>query len=84
MDIEATAAELLDAATADQQVVRRLEADAPVPELRAAVRRLARARGVRIRTAMLGDALAVVRADADVWHEPVATMRAKLTPDDGR
>ncbi|MDN4613830.1 hypothetical protein P5G50_05130 [Leifsonia sp. F6_8S_P_1B] len=80
MDPHDLAAGLLDRAVADQQASHRVGAGIDVPAVRAEVRRLARERGVRIRTGIVGDALVVVRADADLWHEPVAVMREKLEP----
>lgn len=82
MDVSAVARLLLDEAVADEQVVRRIPDDRDADAVRAAVRTLARERGVRIRSARLGDAVAVVRLDAAVWHEDQATMRRKLTPSD--
>jgi hypothetical protein len=83
MEAERLASALLKTAVAEQQAAHRIAPGDDVAAVRQAVRRLARGRGVRIRTGVVGDALVVVRADADVWHEPVATMRRKLTPTDG-
>lgn len=78
MDIDGVVNELLDRAAVAGQAVVRLEGDAPVPELRSAIRSAARERGMSIRTAMLDDVLAVVRADAPLWTESTATMRDEL------
>lgn len=60
----------------------RLDEDAPVAALRSAVRSGARERGLAIRTGMVEDVLAVVRADAPLWDEPAAVMRAALAAPD--
>ncbi|MEH3154623.1 MAG: hypothetical protein PGN29_04515 [Gordonia paraffinivorans] len=80
MDVDAVSAALLRTAIRDQQASRRMDPGDPVAELRATVRALARAGGVRIRTGMVDDVLVVVRADADVWHESASQMREKLVP----
>ena len=80
MDAERLAVTMVETAIARQQAAHRIRPEDDVPAVRERVRRLARERGVRIRTGIVDDALVVVRADADVWHEPVATMRRKLTP----
>ncbi|MGH1549650.1 hypothetical protein ACRAWB_10955 [Leifsonia poae] len=80
MDAKRLAGTMLETAVAEQQAAHRIAPGDDVPAVRAEVRRLARERGVRIRTGIVGDALVVVRADAEVWHESTATMRRKLTP----
>jgi hypothetical protein len=50
--------------------------------LRAALRRLGRARDVRLRTARMDETVVVARLDAQLWQDDRATMRAKLTPQD--
>ncbi|MEN0084650.1 MAG: hypothetical protein AAGC66_07770 [Leifsonia sp.] len=78
MDPHAIAAELLDRAVHDQQAVMRCDLSTPIEAIRAEVRRLARDRSIAIRTGMIGEVLAVVKADASLWSQPVSTMRAKL------
>jgi hypothetical protein len=74
------AQELLDEALRDEQAARRTDAQTDVAAVRAEVRRLARARGVRIRTGMVDDAIVVILADARLWKESAGVMREKLTP----
>lgn len=71
---------LFELASSHEQAVYRIAPDDSVPEIRSLVRRLARQHSIRVRTAVVGDVLAVVRADAQVWNDPVETMREKLTP----
>jgi hypothetical protein len=72
---------LLNAAIRDEQAVYQLSPADDVSALRAEIRRLARAEGIRIRTGLLdGDVLAVIMADAALWGEDAATMRGKLRP----
>jgi len=78
MDSHATAEKLLDRAVQDEQAVMRCDPSTPIEAIRAEVRRLARERGIPIRTGMVGDVLAVVTTDARLWSEPASTMRAKL------
>ena len=78
MDIQRTASQLLDEASAHQQTAMRLTEDAQIAELRAEIRRQARHRLLRVRTGLVDDALAVVLADADIWHMSTAMMRKKL------
>lgn len=73
---------MLESCARDQQCARRVPDDAEADALRVRLRVLARDRGIRIRTARLDDAVVVVLADADVWHEDGATMRRKLAPPD--
>lgn len=63
-----------------EQSVRRVTATDEASAVRAELRALARADGVRIRTARLDDTVVVVRVDARIWHDDAATMRRKLTP----
>ena len=80
MDAQQLAGTMLERAIVEQQAAHRIAPEDDVSAVREQVRRLARERGVRIRTGVVGDALVVVRADADVWHESAATMRRKLSP----
>lgn len=82
MDVEREALSMLDAAETREQCVRTVPDDGDAAALRARIRSLARDRRLRIRTARLGAAVAVVRTDAAVWGEDAATMRRKLTPAD--
>lgn len=82
VDLEGLARTMLDAAEAEEQCVRTVPDDADAVALRDRLRVLARDRRLRIRTARMGDTVAVVRADAAVWHEDAATMRRKLAPSD--
>lgn len=77
-DAVRAARELWEAARDGDQAVLRVPDDARAADVRARVRRLAAEGGVRIRTARMGDGVAVVRLDASVWHEDAATMRRKL------
>jgi hypothetical protein len=61
-----------------QQAVVRVDDDEVAAQIRATVRRLAAAEGVRIRTARMGQGVAVVRLDADIWRQDAETMRRKL------
>ena len=76
--VEIAEALLVRAVDCGQAVVR-CDATTPVTELRATIRRLARQRGVRIRTGMVADVLAVVTLDAQLWHDSTADMRTKLS-----
>jgi hypothetical protein len=71
---------LLDRAVSAEQVAYRIQTGDDVPQLRRAIRKLAHAQAVPIRTAVIADVLAVVLNDAAIWTEPTATMKAKLTP----
>lgn len=82
MDTAALAAQLLADCVADEQAVRRVPSDPEAAAVRREVRRLARSGDVRIRTARVGDTVAVVRTDARIWQDDTATMRRKLTPPD--
>ena len=75
---EELAGALWERARADEQAVRVVEDEDVAAEVRARVRRLASEEGVRIRTARMGDKVAVVRLDAAIWRQDAATMRAKL------
>ena len=74
------AAVLLDEALQREQSARRVPSDGDAEAVRRTVRRLARERDVRIRTARMADTVVVVLADAAIWSDDAATMRAKLTP----
>lgn len=65
------------------QSARRVAAPADRRDLRADLRRLARASAVRIRTAERDDVVLVARLDAAVWKDDTATMQVKLTPPAG-
>ena len=80
MSTDDLAESLLDAAVDDEQVAHRIVPSDDVPSIRAAVRRLARSKGVMIRTAVIDGVLVVVRADAKVWTDTTAEMRRKLSP----
>jgi len=80
LDVPNLARQLFELASANEQVAHRIRASDNVAETRSAIRVLAREKGIRIRTAVMGDVLVVVRADAAVWSESTQTMRAKLTP----
>lgn len=71
---------MFESCARDQQCARRVPDDVEAEALRARLRVLAREQGLRIRTARIEDAVVVVLADADVWHEDAATMRRKLAP----
>ena len=70
---------LFETARQEEQTTQPLSEIDDVDAVRAEVRRLAREAGVQIRTGILEERLVVLRADARVWHEDTATMRAKLT-----
>lgn len=78
MDVEQIAAELLERAAERGQAVMRCNNSTLTDELRAAIRRLAGQRNIGVRTGLIGDVLAVILADADLWDEPVSVMRDKL------
>lgn len=67
-------------ASSREHAAYRITPDDSVPEIRSLIRRLAREQSVPIRTAVMGEVLAVVRKDASIWTDPVETMREKLTP----
>jgi hypothetical protein len=58
------------------------DASIPVDQVRAKIRSLARDAAVSVRTGMVDDVLAVARADASLWTDDTATMRATLTAPD--
>ncbi|NYJ76508.1 hypothetical protein [Allobranchiibius huperziae] len=72
------AEQLVHRALAKGQCAMRCDDSIDVEALRKAVRKLARERGVRIRTGMLDQALVVIRADAALWDQSAAVMREKL------
>lgn len=78
MDIEAIAVQLVELASTRGQAVLRCDSTTPLDQLRSKVREVAGSQGVRIRTGVVDGVLTVVRADADLWHDPVAEMRRKL------
>ncbi|CAN5339722.1 hypothetical protein BH11ACT3_BH11ACT3_20190 [soil metagenome] len=80
MSAEDLASSLLQKAIEREQVAHRIRSDDDVEAIREAVRQGARARDVRIRTAVIDDVLVVVLADAAIWDDTTATMREKLTP----
>lgn len=82
MDVRTVAGEMVDRASSAGQAVIRTDGDTPVTELRDAVRRTARARGVSVRTGMIDDVLAVVRTDAPLWEASAAEMRRALSAPD--
>jgi hypothetical protein len=97
MDVQELAARVLNQADVTGQSAVRTDSSTPIGELRSEIRRIARARGLRIRTGMLhghghghgdgdgdgdGDVLVVVRVDAALWDEPTAIMRQKLAAPD--
>lgn len=69
-------------AQAHGQAVVRCDASVSVDRVRARVRALARDAAVPVRTGMIGDVLAVARADAALWSDDTATMRTKLAAPD--
>ncbi|WP_158862480.1 hypothetical protein [Leifsonia sp. AG29] len=76
---EELARRLFESARREEQTTEPLSAIGDLDAVRAEIRRLAREAGVQIRTGILEERLVVLRADARVWHEDTATMRAKLT-----
>lgn len=72
--------EMYEECVAAGQSARVVEVAADRGRLRAELRRLARAGGVRVRTAERDGVVLVARLDAAVWRDDAATMRAKLTP----
>jgi hypothetical protein len=79
-EVEALAHGLWTTARSEEQSARRIPDDHVADAVRIRIRQLARADGVRIRTARMDDAVVVVRLDAKVWTEDAATMRRKLAP----
>ena len=75
------AAVMLDEAVRREQSARTVRSEGDAEVVRATLRRLARERSVRIRTARMADTVVVVLADAAIWTDDTATMRAKLTPE---
>jgi hypothetical protein len=84
MDADRIAHEMLAECDADGQSARVIAGDAAADETRSEIRRIARASGVRIRTARMGDTVVAVRVDAAIWREDAATMRRLLTPRERR
>jgi hypothetical protein len=80
----ALAADMLAECARDGQSARVVADDAAADELRAGIRRRARADGVRIRTARMDDTVVAVRMDAAIWDDDTATMRRKLAPRERR
>jgi hypothetical protein len=76
----ATAQQMFEECLTDGQSVRAMAEKPAADAIRGELRRLARAQGVRIRTAWFDQTVAVVRLDAQVWSDDAATMRSKLTP----
>lgn len=72
------ASRMLDACVADGQASHYVPPP-QVDQVRDELRRLARARDIHVRTAVLEDALVVVaRVDAALWNDDTPTMRRKL------
>ncbi|MEP7091920.1 MAG: hypothetical protein ABI776_17595 [Nocardioidaceae bacterium] len=80
METSALAQQLLEECVRDEQAARVVPSSDDALDLRAELRRLARADGLRIRTARVADTVVVVRLDAAVWSESAEQMREKLTP----
>ncbi|MBA8793562.1 hypothetical protein FHX74_001167 [Friedmanniella endophytica] len=81
-DARTVAADLLARARRREQAVLPVRDGLDVEAVRAEVRRLARVQGVRVRTGLVEPGvLAVILADAALWGESTAVMRAKLSPD---
>lgn len=80
METSALAQQLLEECVRDEQAAWVVPSIDDALDLRAELRRLARAEGLRIRTARVADIVVVVRLDAAVWSESAAQMREKLTP----
>lgn len=81
-EAERLASRLLDRAREREQSAHLLGEDDDPELIRREVRRLARARGMRIRTGLVDGTLVVIRADAALWNESTAVMREKLRPTD--
>jgi hypothetical protein len=71
--------EMLREAVRAEECVHRIESEDDATMVRLELRRLARRDGVRIRTARLGDRVAVVRLHGAFRPDDTATMR-RLTP----
>lgn len=80
VEAERLATQIWLTAREHEQCAQQLPDDILAREVRQRVRRLAREDGIKIRTARMGDSVVVVRLDAQVWNQDVATMRRKLTP----
>jgi hypothetical protein len=76
------ATRLFARAVREEQASHRLHTGEDAAAIRQHVRRLARDAGVRIRTGLVEDSVVVIRADAALWDESAAVMRAKLQPED--
>lgn len=64
---------------ANRQTAPRTEASTPTAAPRQQIRRVARSRYLHVRTAILHGVLLLARTDAELWEQPVAVMREKLT-----
>lgn len=84
MDREDLARGLPSRGETDEQVTYRIAAGDDIDGVRCLVRKLARAWALPTRTAVLGDVMVVVRADATIWSEPTAIRRQKLTRESSR
>jgi len=80
MNVVLLATRMLAECAREGQCARRVPDEQDAAQVRSALRRGARTRGMSIRTARIDDAVVVVRTDAALWGEDAATMRAKLTP----
>ena len=80
MDADELAERLLRGAIAHQQASHQLTDEDDEAAIRREVRVLARARGIKIRTGVVEDAVVVILADAELWGQSAAVMREKLQP----
>ena len=80
MNASDLARQLFELALANEQAAYRIRTYDDVAEARSVIRAMARKNGIRIRTAVMGDVLVVVRAEAAIWTESTQTMKDKLTP----
>lgn len=71
---------LLATCRTEGQAAWRIPDDRHADEVRRELRAMARAEGLRIRTARMADNVAVVLVDSALWDQNAATMRRALEP----
>lgn len=80
MTVHDIAAQMYAECVRSEQSARSISAEDEAGAIRREIRSLARADGLRIRTARVENTVVAVRLDAKVWEQSTAIMREKLAP----